>query len=134
MKKLFWVTLLATFISAESYAWDNICNVAGSYVRGTTAQINELAERTLANRTVEGSGRVRDVKSGGLASKFTAIVDCGNDVIVEVPTNSSNVSQNLQVGSPVSFSGIFNGISRKRYVNTHEHYLHVYLNDYSSVW
>ncbi len=134
MKQIVMAVLLILLSSIEAFSWDNICNVAGSYVRGTTTQINELSERTLANRQVEGSGKVRDVKSGGLASKFSVIVDCGNDVIVDVPTNAANSAQNLHVGDTINFSGVFNGITRRRYVNNHEYYLYVYLSDYSKVW
>ncbi len=134
MKCLLGILILTLMCVGNLHAADDICAAAGSYVRSTASQIDAFADRRVNQRSFEGSGRVKDVKSGGLASKYTVIVDCGNNVLAEVPTSSSRASDNLQIGESVSFSGTANGIYRRRYVNTHSYYLLVSFNDNSSVW
>lgn len=132
--KIAMILLLVLTCGGAAHASDDICTAAGAFVRSTTAQVDDFADRRVVQRSFQGSGQVKDVKGGGLGSKFTVIVDCGNDVLAEVPTSSSRASNNLQVGDSVSFSGVANGVYRRRYVNTHTYYLIVSFNDNSSVW
>ena len=132
--KLALILLLVLTCAGQAHAYDDICTAAGALVRGTAAQIDQFVDKRVVQRSFQGSGQVKDVKGGGLASKFTVIVDCANDVLAEVPTSSSRASNNLQIGESISFSGVANGVYRRRYVNTHTYYLIVSFNDNSSVW
>lgn len=133
MKRTLITLLFALTCTGQALAWDNICSVAGPAVNYTTIQVDNFADK-YTQRSFEGAGVIRDVKSGGLASKFTIIIDCGNNVLIEVPTSSPRASSGLQIGESISFSGKLNSLRRKRYVNTHDWYLLVGLNDNSSIW
>jgi hypothetical protein len=133
MKRTLFILLFALTCSEQAIAADNICSAAGPIVNSTTAQVDKFADK-YTQRTFDGSGKIRDVKSGGLSSKTTIVVDCGNNVIVEVPTSSPRASNSPQIGEPISFSGKLNSVSRKRYVDSHAWYLMVGLDDNSSVW
>lgn len=133
MQRTLFILLFAIICSGHAFAADNICSVAGPFVNSTSIQIDGFADKN-ALRTFDGSGSIRDVRSGGLASKFTFIVDCGNNVLVEVPTSSPQALNGAKIGDSISFSGKFNGMSRRRYVNTHTWYLMVSLADNASVY
>lgn len=133
MTRFIVAALLVMLSFTPALAREEICSAAGPFVNATTITFDTFTSR-IVQKSVQGSGRVKDVKSGGIASKLTVIVDCGNDVLVEVPTSSQRAQQNLQMGENVSFSGTANGIYRRRYVNTHTYYLLVTLNDNSSLW
>lgn len=134
MTRIFTAIIVLFSLMGQAYAWDDLCATVGPAVKYTTAKLDEFSDKRIVQKGFQGSGRVKDVRSGGLASKFTVIVDCGNDVFAEVPTSSQRASQNLQIGEPISFSGTANGVYRKRYVNTHSYYLQISFNDNSSVW
>lgn len=133
MKRFVFIPLFAITCTGHAIAADNLCSAAGPLVNGTTAQVDKFADKN-TQRTFDGSGRIRDVKSGGLASKSTVVVDCGNNVIVEVPTSSPRAANNPQIGEAISFSGKLNSVVRRRYVDSHGWYLMVGLDDNSSVW
>jgi hypothetical protein len=128
------ITLLSILsLTGQALAWDDICSVAGPIVNSTTVQVDSFADKN-SQRTFEGSGKIKDVKNGGLASKVSVIIDCGNDVLLEVPSSSPKTTSGLQIGETINFSGKLNGVSRRRYVNTHTSYLLINFNDYSTVW
>jgi hypothetical protein len=133
MKRFVIIQLVALAFTGHAFAADNLCSAAGQLVNSTTSQIDKFADKN-TQRTFDGSGRIRDVKSGGLASKATVVIDCGNNVIVEVPTSSPRAANNPQIGESISFSGKLNSVSRRRYVDSHGWYLMVGLDDNSSVW
>lgn len=133
MKRSCITLLIALACAGQALAADNICGSAGALVNDTTVQLDKFAEKNDL-RTFDGSGTVRDVKGGGLASKFAVVVDCGNNVLVEVPTSSPRASSGLKRGDSVTFSGKLTGLKRRRYVDTHKWYLMVSLQDNSSVY
>jgi hypothetical protein len=133
MKRTLFTLLFAMTCAGQTLAADNICSMAGPVVNSTTVQVDTFSDKN-NQRTFEGSGKIRDVKSGRLTSKITVVVDCGNDVMVEVPTSSPRVSSSAQIGEPITFSGRLTSVTRKRYVDSHAWYLMVSLDDNSSVW
>lgn len=120
--------------AGPALSFDDICATASSFVRSTSAQLEEFAQKRVAQRNFEGTGRVKDVKSGGIASKYTVIVDCGKNILAEIPTSSPRVSTNLQIGEYINFSGMANGVYRRRYAETRINYLLVKFNDNSLIW
>lgn len=130
---LFTVVLFVTSIG-QAFAYDDICTLAGPAVNYTSVQVDDFSVKNITHRSFQGSGKVRDVRGGVMTSKFTVVVDCGNDVLVDVPTNSPRATSNLQIGDSISFSGLAVGAARRRYINTHAWYLQVSFNDASSVW
>lgn len=134
MSRLVGMIGLVLSLAGPAMAWDNICEIVAPLVNGTTAQLDELLDKRLLHRSFQGAGKVRDVKGGGISSKYTVVVDCGNDVLAEIPTSAPRASSNLKVGESVNFSGMLTGLYRRRYVNTHGYYLLTSFNDNSSVW
>jgi len=132
MKHILLTVLLVFAFTNQTFAWDNLCSNAGPYVNATTTKIADFASNN-AMRNYEGSGRVRDILSGSLTSTYRVVIDCGNNVLISVPTSSSRASSNLKIGDTVSFSGPLTGIDRKRYVDNQKWFLMAYLNDDSTV-
>jgi len=126
--------LLILTCGGPAYSFDDICAAAIPFVASTTIQIDEFSEKRVVQRTFQGSGRVRDVRSGGLASKYSVLVDCGKNVLIEVPTSSPRASTNLQIGESINFSGTANGVYRRWYADRRTTYLLVTFNDNSSIW
>jgi hypothetical protein len=128
------IILLILIWAGPARSFDDICATTSPFVRSTSAQLDEFAEKHVVQRNFEGAGRVRDVKTGRIASKYTVIVDCGKNVLVEIPTSSPRVSTNLQIGEYINFSGMANGVYRRRYAETRINYLLVKFNDNSLIW
>src|SRR6185369_564060 len=80
--------------AGPAQAFEDICTTVTPYVRSTSALLDDFAEKRVVQRNFQGTGRVKDVRSGGIASKYTVIVDCGKNVLIEVPTSSPRVSTN----------------------------------------
>jgi hypothetical protein len=132
MKRILLILLLTFACTSQAFAWDNLCSNAGPFVNAPTTKIADFASNNTM-RNYEGSGRVRDILNGTLTSKFRVIVDCGNNVLVTVPTSSSRASNDLKIGDSVSFSGPLTGVDRKRYADNQKWFLMAYLNDDSTV-
>jgi hypothetical protein len=135
MKKGLVIVLFVLIGSGSAQAWDDICSVAAQAKNFTSLQLSEFSDKKVLHRNFQGAGRVRDVwNGGGMSSKYTVQVDCGNGVLVKLPTSAPRVSENLKRGESISFSGMVTGIYQQRYADTHREYLLVSFNDESKVW
>jgi len=130
--KCFMCGIVATLlISVQANAAD-LCSSAAYLVNSTTNRVSEYSSRNAMN-FFTGSGAVKDVNQGSLSSAQTVIVDCGNHVLVAVPTNNSGRAANLKPGDAVRFSGALTGIEKRRYINSYRSYIFAYLNDDSAI-
>ena len=135
MKKLLITALLIASATGQAQAWDDICSTAAQGKNLTSLQLSEYTDRKLLHRNFQGSGKVKDVWSGGgMTSKYTVQVDCGNDVIVKLPTNAPKASTNLKRGEYVSFSGMVTGVYQENYSDTRREFILVNFNDNAKVW
>jgi hypothetical protein len=135
MKKGLAILLFVLIGSGSAQAWDDICSVASGALNLTSLQLSDFSDRKVLHRNFQGSGKIRDVWSGGgMTSRYTVKVDCGNDVIVKLPTSSPRVSENLKRGDSVSFSGMVTGIYQERYNDTHREFILVSFNDNAKIW
>lgn len=116
MKKLI-VSLL--LISSSAFAWDNICDLAKETPYMTSVKLNEFFKKEMEDRLFDGKGFVRDVRAFG--SGWVVVVDCGNDVLVNVVTSSSSV-KDLKTGQEVNFSGRCKYSFRRFYRDTKRTY------------
>lgn len=116
MRRTFLIFLgIFLFSAASAFAWGNICEDAKDTPYLTKVQMDEFFKDSLRGNSYSGTGRVRDVRPYG--NEYYVVVDCGNDVIVNVITSSSSV-KDLKVGQEVSFSGRCAHTFRRVYRNT----------------
>ncbi len=89
MKKSIIIAIIGILlIASQSFAWDDICDVAKETPYMTTVKLKEFYEDKMRNRSFNGNGLVRNVWQHGVNKEYAVKVDCSNDVIVNVSTSS----------------------------------------------
>lgn len=132
MNRFFAVVLVFSLMAFPVFAED-ICRLGEKAHSMTSAQIADFSSSSIAGRFFDGSGYVKDVRTGRGVSKYSVVVDCGNDVLVYVPTNSDKAAGDLKVGANVSFSGKAENIAKRHYQNASRAYVSVVLADGASL-
>lgn len=90
-------------IASQTFAWDNICESGGKNLSLTAVNFRKYYNDEIRNRLFDGKGRVRDVRLFGVNRNYVVKVDCGNGIVVNVATSTSQ--EDLKVGQEVSFDG-----------------------------
>jgi hypothetical protein len=94
----------------------------------THVQATAVYASELANRRMQGSGHVRNVGFGAGSSEYVVVVDCGNDVLLQIRSVSAGL-RDLKIGARVSFSGTITGWRRESYRNASRAYVMIFLEE-----
>lgn len=115
-------------IVTQVFGYDSVCNVASKMLSETEVHARAIFDREIANRRMEGSGSVRNVRTGRNDSEFVIDVDCGNDVIVQVRSSSAGL-RDLKVGNSVSFAGTTISWRRQFYRDSSRTHMLIIMDD-----
>ena len=85
------------------FAWPDLCQEAKETPHMTDVRFEKFFEDEMKGKTYSGKGVVRNVRSNS-PSEYVVIVDCLNDVVVNVIVPSPS-AKDLKVGDRIEFSG-----------------------------
>jgi len=121
MKKTFLIFIVLSLFSTTSvFAWGNICEDAKETPYMTAVQLEKFFKDELRGNSYSGKGVVRDVRPYG-SSEYVVVVDCLNDVLINVVVSSSS-AKDLKIGDNVQFSGRCAHTFRRAYRDTQKTY------------
>ena len=92
MKKLTLLLFILILLPcSNAIAYEDICQAAQLCLKQTSIERDKYFDSYLRNRRVEGSGIVRNVSERHKSTEYSVIVDCGNDVILELISQSAGL-------------------------------------------
>lgn len=121
MKKAAFLIFVVFLFSASSvFAWGDLCEDASKTPYMTLVELDKFFMDELLGKSFTGKGIVRDVRPY-TSSEYTVVVDCLNDILVNVVWSSS-WAKDLKVGDEVRFSGRCAHSFRRAYRDTQKTY------------
>jgi hypothetical protein len=117
-------------VTGSAWAWPDLCETAKDTPALTSAALNEFYREKMAGQKFEGRAQVRDVRQI-TQTLFDFLLDCGNDVLVEVTASPIHEAQFLRIkrGEWVRFVGSPKDFVQKHYQDAPRMYVVIVLGD-----